>query len=149
MLKKLLPDARFSKTWCVRNSGNCAWRPELTVHALSFVYGAQLGAPAEVLLTQNVSPGSTFDVSIAMIAPNDPGLYRNEWMFHIADGPLLGVGADRQTPLAAQIIVRMQGTPPEIWQTYTSTTGLFLIRYPANDGSVPRRGIAQTDGGIS
>ncbi len=103
------------------------------VDASSFVCGARQGALAEVPLTQNVSPGSAFDVSIAMIAPNDPGLYRSEWMFHIADGPLLGVGADRQTPLAAQIIVRMQDTPPEIWQTYTSTAGLFSIRYPAMD----------------
>jgi hypothetical protein len=38
----------------------------------------------ESSLKQNVPPGSTFDVSIAMIAPNDPGRYRSEWMFHIA-----------------------------------------------------------------
>ncbi len=131
----LLPGTRFTKTWRVRNGGNCTWGPGLTVHALSFVYGAQLDAPAEMPLTQNVPPGSTFDVSIEMIAPNVPGVYRSEWMFHIADGPLLGVGADRQTPLAAQIIVGMQDTPPEIWQTYTSTTGLFSIRYPATNAS--------------
>ena len=60
---------------------------------------------------QNVPPGSTFDVSIEMIAPNEPGLYRSEWMFHIADGPLLGVGADRLTPLAAHILVGTEDTP--------------------------------------
>jgi hypothetical protein len=41
-----------------------------------------------------------------MIAPNDPGMYRSEWMFLRADAQLYGVGPDAQTPLAAQIIVR-------------------------------------------
>jgi len=128
----MAPSSRFAKTWRVRNDGNCTWGPGLTLHALDFVYGAQLGAPTEVPLAQNVPPGSTFDVSIEMIAPNDPGLYGSEWMFHIADGPLLGVGADRQTPLSAQIIVGAEDAPSN-WQTYTSTTGLFSIRYPATD----------------
>ncbi len=128
----IAPGTTFTKTWRVRNDGNCTWGPGLTLHGLSFVYGAQLGAPTEVPLAQNVPPGSTFDVSIAMIAPDDPGLYRSEWLFHIADGPLLGVGADRQTPLAAQIIVGTVDTLSN-WQTYTSTTGLFSIKYPATD----------------
>ena len=126
----IAPGTTFTKTWRVRNDGNCTWGPGLTLHALSFVYGAQLGAPAEVSLTQNVPPGSTFDVSIEMVAPNEPGMYRSEWMFQIADGPLLGVGTDGQTPLAAQIIVGTEDTPAN-WQTYTSATGLFSIRYPA------------------
>ncbi len=103
------------------------------MHALDFVYGAQLGASTEVPLPQNVPPGSTFDVSIEMVAPNEPGRHRSEWMFQIADGPQIGVGADRQTPLAAQIDVRMADTPAEVWQTYTSTLGLFSIQYPVTD----------------
>ena len=106
----IAPGARFTKTWRVRNDGNCTWGPGLTLHALYFVNGTQLGAPTEVPLAQNVPPDSTFDVSIEMVAPNQAGMYRSEWMFHIADGPLLGVGADRQTPLAAQIIVGTEDT---------------------------------------
>ena len=129
----MAPGSRFTKTWRIRNDGNCTWGPGLTLHALWFLYGTQLGAPAEVPLKENVPPGSTFDLSIDMVAPNKPGLYRSGWMFEVAAGPLLGVGVDRQTPLAAQIVVKGEDTPAEIWQTYTSTLGLFSIRYPAND----------------
>ena len=126
----IVPGAAFTKTWRVRNDGNCVWGPGLTLHSLYFVYGTQLDAPTEVPLAQNVPPGSTSDVSIGMIAPDEPGLYRSEWLFHIADGPMLGVGVNRQTPLAAQIIVGRPDTPAN-WPIYTSTAGRFSIRYPA------------------
>ena len=125
--------AAFTKTWRVRNESTCTWGPELTtVHALQFIYGTQLSGLSEIPLAHSVPPGSTFDISIEMIAPKEPGLYRSEWLFLVANGPMLGVSADKQTPLAAQIIVGPADTPAA-WQTYTSPAGLFSIRHRAAD----------------
>lgn len=99
------PGSSFIKTWRLRNDGNCAWGPGLKLDSLSFVNGNPLGAPAAVPLPAVVQPGGTIDVSVNMLAPNQPGTYRSEWMLHIAAGPLLGVGPAGQTPLYTQIVV--------------------------------------------
>ncbi len=101
-----VPGRPFVKTWRLRNDSNCTWGPSLTLHALWFMDGNQMGAPNEVPLASNVPPGGVVDVSINMVAPNVPGTYRSEWMLLIADGPLLGVGKDGQTPLYVQIVVQ-------------------------------------------
>ncbi len=98
------PGAPFVKTWRLRNDGNCTWGPYLSLHSLWFVNGAQMSAPNEVPLPRDVPPGETVDVSIHFIAPMQSGLYRSEWMLLKADGPLLGVGPDGQTPLYVQIV---------------------------------------------
>ena len=128
----VMPGSSFVKTWHLRNDGDCAWGPGQYVHTLVFANGDRLGAPDEVPLLMTVPPGGVADVSINMVAPQQPGTYRSEWMLMVAEGPLLGVGRDGQTPLASQIVVGTEDTLSN-WQTYTSTTGLFSIRYPATD----------------
>ena len=100
------PGRPFVKTWRLRNDSNCTWGPGLKLHSLWFTNGDAMGAPSEVPLPTNVPPGGVVDVSINMVAPNTPGTYRSEWMLLIADGPLLGVGRDGQTPLYVQIMVQ-------------------------------------------
>ena len=100
------PGSSFIKTWRLRNDSTCAWGPGLKLHSLAFFNGNPLGALAEVPLPTVVQPGGVVDVSVNMIAPNLPGTYRSEWMLQIAAGPLLGVGADGQTPLYTQIVVQ-------------------------------------------
>ncbi len=126
------PGSSFIKTWRLRNDSTCAWGPELKLHSLSFVNGNPLGAPSEVPLPTIVQPGSTIDVSISMVAPNDPGTYRSEWMLQIAAGPLLGMGPNGQTPLSAQIIVRA-GQPEPRPCTYRAT---FLGDVTISDNAV-------------
>ena len=104
------PGGAFIKTWRLRNDGNCAWGPNQYVRSLVFFNGDPMGAPSEVPLLTTVPPGGIADVSINMIAPQREGTYRSEWMLMVAQGPLLGVGANGQTPLYAQIIVR-RGIP--------------------------------------
>ena len=100
--------APFIKIWRIRNDGNCTWGPGRTLNALTFVNGHQLGAPTQVPLPADVPPGSAVDVSVPMVAPTLPGTYRGEWLLQIAQGPLLGVGANGQTPLYVQIVVPSQ-----------------------------------------
>ena len=93
------PGGAFVKTWRLRNDGNCAWGPNQYVHSLVFFDGDRMGAPSEVPLLATVPPGGIADVSINLIAPAWPGIYRSEWMLLVAQGPLLGVGPDGQAPL--------------------------------------------------
>ena len=102
------PGSSFIKTWRLRNDSTCAWGPGLKLHSLSFFNGNPLGVPAEVPLTAIVQPGGTIDVSLDMVAPNQPGTYRSEWMLQVAAGPMLGVGVNGQTPLYTQIIVQAE-----------------------------------------
>ncbi len=97
--------APFIKIWRIRNDGNCTWGPSRTLHALTFTNGTQFAAVNQVPLPADVPPGSAIDMSIPMVAPIYPGTYRSEWMLQIAQGPLLGVGANGQTPLYVQIVV--------------------------------------------
>jgi hypothetical protein len=100
------PASVFIKTWRLRNDGNCPWGPNQYVRSLTFFNGDQMGAPNEIPLLTTVPPGGIADVSINMIAPSREGTYRSEWMLMVAQGPLFGVGANGQTPLYTQIIVR-------------------------------------------
>ena len=106
----MAPGSRFTKTWRLRNEGTCTWGPGLSLHSLFFMSGEAMGAPSQVRLPSNTPPGGSVDISINMIAPDLPGVYRGEWMLHVADGPLLGVGPDMQMPLVVQIIVGTKGT---------------------------------------
>ncbi|MFN8597258.1 MAG: NBR1-Ig-like domain-containing protein [Anaerolineae bacterium] len=101
--------APFIKIWRIRNDGTCTWGPGRTLHALTFTNGTQFAATNEVPLPADVPPGGVIDVSIPMVAPIYPGTYRSEWMLLVAQGPLVGVGRDGQTPLYVQIVV---GNPP-------------------------------------
>ena len=112
----IAPGASFVKTWRVRNDGTCTWGPNgYLLHALAFFNGDRLGGPDEVPLPREVPPGSLVDVSVNLTAPGDPGTYRSEWMFLLAQGPLLGVGRDWQRPLYAQILVG--GSPAAVLDT--------------------------------
>ncbi len=98
------------KTWRLRNDGNCAWGPGQYVHSLAFFNGTPMGAPSEVALPTYTAPGGVVDVSVNLIAPQQEGTYRSEWMLMVAQGPLFGVGPYYQTPLYAQIQVQ-RGIP--------------------------------------
>ena len=135
----MTPGESFVKTWRLRNDGDCAWGPGQYVHTLVFANGDRLGAPDEVPLTQNVPPGSSVDVSIEMVAPQLPGTYRSEWMLMIAEGPLLGVGRNGQTPIYAQIVVPGAATPPPTACTYRAA---FLGDVTVPDNTVVAPGAA-------
>ncbi len=65
----------FTKTWRLRNNGTCDW-PESTV--LAFVNGAQMGGPEHVEVGA-VEAGETVDISVRLVAPQEPGRYTGLW----------------------------------------------------------------------
>lgn len=102
----LKPGLNFVKTWRIRNDGTCAWGTNgHSPDKLIFTAGNQLGAPASVPLPADVQPGSTFDLSVNMVAPAAPGNYASKWLLAGANGLLLGFGGNNSYPLIAQIVV--------------------------------------------
>ncbi len=78
-LPAVQPGAAFTKSWRVQNSGTCTWG---TNYFLVFTYGnnllAQMGGKP-VAVTRDVKPGETYDFSVNLVAPNEPGQYTAVW----------------------------------------------------------------------
>ena len=79
----IAPGVAYTKTWRLKNSGTTTWT---TAYSLVFIDGAQMGGPDAIPLAENVTPGSTDDISVNLIAPLEPGNYRGFWKMRNADG---------------------------------------------------------------
>jgi hypothetical protein len=108
----LAPGTSFTKTWRIRNDGTCAWGPGQTVNAIEMVSGNVMSNPTRVPLTATTLRGQTADISVAMVAPTQPGTYGNEWKFRKTNGDLFGLGPTGATPFYAQIVVKAGGSTP-------------------------------------
>jgi hypothetical protein len=103
--------ASFVKTWRVRNDGTCTWGPNgHALHALAFVNGSQMDAPAQVPLPATVNPGQTVDISVTFKAPTTPGTYVSLWLLRIDNdpsgaGPFVGLGPQANQGLYVKIQV--------------------------------------------
>jgi hypothetical protein len=95
------PGSKFTKTWRVRNDGNCVWDRN---YSLTFAQGDSLGAPTNIPLTSSVVPGQSVDFSIDMVAPTTLGNYFSYWRISTPYGGSFGVGGNDQA-LIAQITV--------------------------------------------
>jgi hypothetical protein len=76
----------FTKTWRLRNDGDCTWEPGTT---WTWISGDLLGAqsPVEVELAE---PGRIVDVSVDMVTPASPGTYRSYWRLQRPNGEFFG-----------------------------------------------------------
>ncbi|MBT3390380.1 MAG: hypothetical protein HN413_08215 [Chloroflexi bacterium] len=82
--------AAYTKTWRLKNGGSCTWT---SGYHLIFISGDNMGAPAEVAITAGtVSPGQTVDVSVNLVAPLDPGVYRGYFKLRNPGGLIFGWG---------------------------------------------------------
>jgi hypothetical protein len=84
------PGEAFVKSWRIKNTGTCVWTP---LYQLDFTYGndgqSAMGGVATPL-TKNVNPGETYDISVNLVAPKDPGTYTAVWNLHNAQGVAFG-----------------------------------------------------------
>lgn len=77
------PDATFTKTWRVKNTGTCSWTPAYT---LAFASGNSMSGPSSQALVGNVNPGDTVNISVALKAPSSSGDYTGYWKLRNAAG---------------------------------------------------------------
>lgn len=83
---RLAPNTRFSKSWQVRNTGDCSW-PAGTV--LMLIAGDQLPGPQQIPVSQT-APGRDIAISVEFTAPARPGTYESFWRLRTPDGELFG-----------------------------------------------------------
>lgn len=84
----------FTKTWRVRNDGNCVWDP---TYRLVLNSGDALTSVTEYPLTRSVYPGDSYDFSVDMVAPDVDGEYTGLWHVATPYGGYMGVGAYNQS----------------------------------------------------
>lgn len=99
----------FVKTWRVVNNGTCSWGPGSGMSSLAFVGGDPLGAPNVVPIPNAVAVGTTTDLSINMVAPQQAGVFKSNWKLRADDGTLIGVGP---SSVALYALIRVQSAVP-------------------------------------
>lgn len=102
------PDAAFTKTWRLKNSGSCIWT---TAYKLLYYSGDQMSAPTMVNLPWGATFNQTVDISVNMVAPHTPGNYRGYWILTNASGQMFGIGQNASNPVWVDIKVAGEPTP--------------------------------------
>lgn len=82
----LAPGQVFEKTWTLKNSGICSWKPGYTI---TFVKGNQMMGNTRAI-NQSVDPQGTVDVTVKLYAPNTPGDYTGVWRLANGKGEKFG-----------------------------------------------------------
>lgn len=111
----------FTKTWRLQNIGTCTWDE---TYNLVWFSGDQLGAPPSIPLQGTVPPGAVVDLSVDMMAPEEPGIYQSHWKLRNPAGVLFGIGpnADSSFWVRIQVIEAVDTTPsPTPTETPTPT----------------------------
>ncbi|MCX6066750.1 MAG: NBR1-Ig-like domain-containing protein [Chloroflexi bacterium] len=98
----MAPGAKFTKTWRVRNDGNCVWDPSYT---LELAMGDAMSTVTKIPLTKTVYPDDSIDFSVDMVAPDTNGTYAGYWHVATPYGGYMGVGSYNQN-----LVVKIQVT---------------------------------------
>lgn len=106
------PGTPFQKTWQVQNTGTCIW---INTYGIINIDGNPLGAPSPSSIPQT-APGQASNISVNMVAPQQPGTYRSTWQLRAPNGYTFGAQMD------AVIVVPQSGCngSPQISSFYAS-----------------------------
>lgn len=113
---QLAPGEQRTKTWLVRNTGNCPWDGSVT---LAF-YGGDRLSDEESVPIEFTPPDGFRNISINVTTPKQPGRYEARYSLQSADGKFFG------DVIAIVIEVRVTPTPAPVptdtrIPTYTPT----------------------------
>jgi hypothetical protein len=120
------PGAAFTKVWRVRNSGTCVWEAG---SQLLFASGELMHGPAAVNVP-SVAPGSGTDVSVNLVAPDEPGTYRSVWQMQSPEGVRFG------GQVYVQIVVLGEATEEPTAESTTEPTG-EATEEPTEESALP------------
>lgn len=75
------PRAKFFKTWRFRNDGTLKWPTKISLLYVSKLTGDQLSGPDELPITfaSQTEIGKEVDISVPLVAPEEPGEYCGFW----------------------------------------------------------------------
>lgn len=118
-------DTPFVKTWRVQNTGSCAWDAS---YSLVYFGGDKMEGPQKAPLADHpVLSGETIDLSVPLVAPAKPGVYRGQWMLRSSTGDLFG-------PVNGPLTVAISTISP--YQTTSLSLVSSLSGTVAADGSI-------------
>jgi len=136
----------FTKTWTLRNTGTCAWTPD---YALVFNNGEQMSGHSPAPLGQLVAPNATAILSVALVAPGQPGSFQGFWELSAPDGDRFSLGKNADQPFWVQInvtsgpssAVEDLGEPDWVETFNTNTSRYYLgsdddVSFEIEDGSL-------------
>ena len=103
----IAPGTTFTKTWRLRNVGNCTWT---TSYALVFSSGTAMTSQTAVNFPSNVGPGQTVDLSVPLTAPTTSGQYFGYWQLRDASGNMFGLGGNANKSFWVEINVSSTST---------------------------------------
>lgn len=92
----LFPGEEVTKTWLVENTGDCPWERAFTY---AFLNGDQISDALAQTLTASVDPGEQFEISVEVVAPQEPGEYFARWQLEDDNGESFG-----QTPFVNIVV---------------------------------------------
>lgn len=78
------PGEAFTKTWRIRNDGDCDW----SGYQITFADGEPMGTASQAI--PDTPAGGEIDISIEMTAPGGEGGYIGRWQIESPDGVILG-----------------------------------------------------------
>jgi len=117
------PGEAFVKTWRLKNIGTTTWNAS---YSLVFISGAQMNGAPSTPLSGDVPPGSTVDVSVSLVAPNQSGDQVGYWMLRNTSQKNFGLGPNADGAFYVQINVTggtaVSGTPTATSATPASGT---------------------------
>ena len=120
----MVPGQEFTKTWRVKNTGDCDWKEDFQI---KFFSGNTLDGKT-LTLGKTIKPGNETNISINLTAPTNTGVYTGNWrmtdnsgsffgdsfyvMIKVVDGPTLTatVPAPSQTPSPEPSITETPGS---------------------------------------
>jgi hypothetical protein len=99
---ELVPGEMFIKIWRLENTGTCIWTSE---YRLSFFGGDRMGGELDIPLVADVAPGEQVEVSVDLVAPEQPGVYQGLWKLRNAQSAFFGIGPTGDLSFWVKIVV--------------------------------------------
>lgn len=130
---RLAPNATFTKTWRLKNTGTCMWTGS---YSLAFVGGERMGGPDRVGFAGNVSAGSEYEISVQLAAPAALGQHSGQWRLVNPAGQTFGTN---DAPLTVMIntgtAATATPTAPPVSPTPACDDAQFLADVAVPDGT--------------
>jgi hypothetical protein len=123
-------DAEFTKTWRLKNIGDCTWNSK---YALVYVSGTRMYVEKTVPLPGVVRPGESIDISVDMVAPASSGRYKTYWMLRDSYGYTFGIGGNAEVAFWVDIQVAV----PSGSYAYDFAANICSAAWSNSKGALP------------
>jgi hypothetical protein len=114
---EFLPGTEFTKIWRLKNTGSCTWT---TNYALVFVNGDKMDG-SNTTLPGSVQPGESINIGVDLVAPDESGTYKGNWMLSTGEGRFgIGENADKAFWVEIDVVQPTSGVVYNFANSYCS-----------------------------